>query len=56
MQGFDFPTLGALLFVASLVAMATRRLDLPYSVGLVAAGHRAGVAGARHRAAADARS
>jgi CPA1 family monovalent cation:H+ antiporter len=38
MQGFDFPTLGALLFVASLVAIVTRRLDLPYSVGLVAAG------------------
>jgi CPA1 family monovalent cation:H+ antiporter len=38
MQGFDFPTLGALLFVASLVAMASRRFDLPYSVGLVAAG------------------
>ena len=38
MQGFDFPTLGALLFVAALVAMACRRFDLPYSVGLVAAG------------------
>jgi CPA1 family monovalent cation:H+ antiporter len=38
MQGFDFQTLGALLFLATLVAMATRRFDLPYSVGLVAAG------------------
>ncbi|WP_255587010.1 cation:proton antiporter [Hephaestia mangrovi] len=38
MQGFDFQTLGALLFVASLVAMAARRFDFPYSVGLVAAG------------------
>lgn len=38
MQGFDFPTLGALLFVAALVAIVSRRLHLPYSVGLVAAG------------------
>lgn len=38
MQGFDFPTLGALLFVASLVAIAARRFGFPYSVGLVAAG------------------
>ncbi|GAA4773875.1 cation:proton antiporter [Stakelama sediminis] len=37
-QGFDFTTLGALLFVASLVAIATHRLKLPYSVGLVTAG------------------
>jgi CPA1 family monovalent cation:H+ antiporter len=35
---FDFFTLGLLLFVASLVAMITRRLGLPYSAGLVAAG------------------
>jgi CPA1 family monovalent cation:H+ antiporter len=34
----DFPLLGLLLFVASLVAMITRRLRLPYSAGLVAAG------------------
>jgi CPA1 family monovalent cation:H+ antiporter len=34
----DFPLLGLLLFVASLVAMITRRLKLPYSAGLVAAG------------------
>lgn len=38
MQAFDFSTLGALLFVASLVAIATHRLKLPYSVGLVIAG------------------
>ena len=38
MQGFDFQSLGGLLFVASLVAMATHRLKLPYSIGLVAAG------------------
>jgi CPA1 family monovalent cation:H+ antiporter len=31
-------TLGVLLLVASLVAIVTRRLHLPYSVGLVAAG------------------
>jgi CPA1 family monovalent cation:H+ antiporter len=31
-------TLGILLFVASIVAMVTRRLNLPYSVGLVTAG------------------
>lgn len=36
--GFDFTTLGALLLVASLVALVTRRVNLPYSVGLVAAG------------------
>jgi CPA1 family monovalent cation:H+ antiporter len=34
----NFPLLGLLLFVASLVAMITRRLKLPYSAGLVAAG------------------
>ncbi|MDQ4086631.1 MAG: cation:proton antiporter [Pseudomonadota bacterium] len=38
MQDVDFALLGLLLFVASLVAMITRRLKLPYSVGLVAAG------------------
>jgi CPA1 family monovalent cation:H+ antiporter len=35
---FDFFNVGLLLFVASLVAMVTRRLNLPYSAGLVAAG------------------
>src|ERR1019366_7722281 len=36
----DLPAarLGLLLLVASVVAMATRRLRLPYSVGLVTAG------------------
>lgn len=34
----DFGTLGLLLFVASLVAMLTRRVGMPYSVGLVLAG------------------
>ena len=38
MDGIDFGLLGILLFVSSLVAMITRRLNLPYSVGLVAAG------------------
>ena len=38
LEEFDFYTLGLLLFVASLVAMVTRRLKLPYSVGLVVAG------------------
>ena len=38
MQGFDFQSLGGLLFVAALVAMATHRLKLPYSIGLVVAG------------------
>lgn len=38
MAGFDFALAGLLLFVASLVAMITQRLRLPYSVGLVAAG------------------
>ena len=34
----DFTTLGLVIFVATLVAIATRRLGLPYSVGLVIAG------------------
>ncbi|MDB5691606.1 MAG: sodium/hydrogen exchanger, partial [Alphaproteobacteria bacterium] len=38
MHPVDFPLLGLLLFVASLVAIVTRRLKLPYSAGLVAAG------------------
>lgn len=38
MPGFDFQTLGLLLFVAALVAMITRRFNVPYSVGLVVAG------------------
>ncbi len=38
MENLDFTTLGLLLFVASLVAMLTRRIGMPYSVGLVIAG------------------
>lgn len=38
MNDLDLTLLGLLLFVASLVAMLTRRLNLPYSVGLVVAG------------------
>jgi CPA1 family monovalent cation:H+ antiporter len=37
-HAIDFPMLGLILFVACLVAMITRRLKLPYSAGLVAAG------------------
>jgi CPA1 family monovalent cation:H+ antiporter len=37
-RAIDFPLLGLILFVACLVAMVTRRLKLPYSAGLVAAG------------------
>jgi CPA1 family monovalent cation:H+ antiporter len=35
---FGFFSLGLLLFIACLVAMITRRLGLPYTAGLVAAG------------------
>ncbi len=38
MDEIDLSLLGLLLFIASLVAMITRRLKLPYSVGLVVAG------------------
>lgn len=38
MESFTVYTLGAVLLVASLVAIVSRRLHLPYSVGLVAAG------------------
>ncbi|WP_375391803.1 cation:proton antiporter [uncultured Sphingomonas sp.] len=37
-QGFDFRVLGGLLLVAALVAIASQRLRLPYSAGLVVAG------------------
>lgn len=37
-EAFDFPTLGLMLFVASIVAMLTRKVGVPYSVGLVTAG------------------
>lgn len=38
MAGFSIVTLGLILLTASLVAMISRRLHLPYSVGLVVAG------------------
>ena len=38
MTGFSLITLGLLLLIASLVAIVSRQLKLPYSVGLVAAG------------------
>lgn len=38
MADVDIVTLGLLLFIACLVAIATRRLGLPYSIGLVVAG------------------
>lgn len=38
MHHVDFVTLGLLLFVACLVAIVTRRIGLPYAVGLVVAG------------------
>jgi Na+:H+ antiporter len=34
----DLSQLGFLLFISALVAMLTRRLHLPYTVGLVLAG------------------
>lgn len=38
MTQFSVVTLGLVLLIASLTAMISRRLKLPYSVGLVAAG------------------
>ncbi len=38
MNHFDVVTLGLLLFVACVVAIVTRRLGLPYTIGLVLAG------------------
>ncbi|QNM82668.1 cation:proton antiporter [Sphingomonas sabuli] len=38
MSEIPFMTIGLLLLVASLIAIGTRRIGLPYSVGLVAAG------------------
>ena len=38
MQSPDASTIGLLLFIACIVAIVTRRLRLPYSVGLVLAG------------------
>ncbi|WP_174273385.1 cation:proton antiporter, partial [Sphingomonas bacterium] len=47
MHHVDFVTLGLLLFVACLVAIVSRRIGLPYSVGLVAAGVGLSLAGYR---------
>jgi CPA1 family monovalent cation:H+ antiporter len=38
MPDFSFPNLGLVLLIACVVAMISRRVRLPYSVGLVAAG------------------
>ncbi len=38
MSHVDVVTLGLLLFVACVVAIVTRRLGLPYTIGLVLAG------------------
>jgi CPA1 family monovalent cation:H+ antiporter len=38
MEQHDVVTLGLLLFIASLVAIITRRVGLPYTIGLVVAG------------------
>ena len=38
MQQVDIVTLGLLLFIACVVAIVTRRIGLPYAVGLAAAG------------------
>ena len=45
MPEIDIVKVGLLLFVACLVAIVTRRIGLPYSVGLVAAGIGLGVTG-----------
>ena len=37
-MSFELSRLGLLLFISALVAMLTRRLRMPYTVGLVAAG------------------
>ena len=38
MHHVDIVTLGLLLFIACLVAIVTRRIGLPYAIGLVVAG------------------
>ncbi len=45
MGQFDVVTLGLLLFVACLVAIVTRRIGLPYAIGLVTAGIGLSLAG-----------
>jgi monovalent cation:H+ antiporter, CPA1 family len=47
MHQVDFVTIGLLLFVACLVAIVTRRVGFPYSVGLVIAGIGLSVTGYR---------
>lgn len=49
MNQVDIVTLGLLLFVACVVAIASRRLGLPYTVGLVAAGIALSLLGYRSR-------
>jgi CPA1 family monovalent cation:H+ antiporter len=38
MSSWSFSSVGLILIVACVVAMVTRRIGLPYSVGLVVAG------------------
>ena len=47
MAHFDIVTLGLLLLVACIVAIVSRRIGLPYSVGLVAAGIALSMSGYR---------
>jgi monovalent cation:H+ antiporter, CPA1 family len=47
MHQVDMITVGLLLLVACLVAIATRRVGFPYSVGLVIAGIGLNIAGYR---------
>jgi monovalent cation:H+ antiporter, CPA1 family len=49
MQHVDIVTAGLLLFVACLVAIVTRRIGLPYAVGLVVAGIALSLAGYQSR-------
>ncbi|PZU09829.1 sodium:proton antiporter [Sphingomonas sp.] len=51
MQHVDVVTLGLLLFVACLVAIVTRRIGLPYAIGLVVAGIGLSLAGYQSRIA-----
>jgi CPA1 family monovalent cation:H+ antiporter len=47
MAHFDVVTLGLLLFIACIVAIVTRKIGLPYSAGLVAAGIMLSLSGYR---------
>jgi monovalent cation:H+ antiporter, CPA1 family len=49
MHQVDFVALGLLLFIACLVAIVTRRVGFPYSIGLVLAGVGLSLAGYRSR-------